>query len=476
MRSWLVLLIARHTSQASAGPKETAPPALVWLPLTNDDATVGARVHGRNTDVTWTVGPAMRQRRVTLLLAVLVGACSQSGEMPSTMASRAASLAPSPGPTATGPVDSSAIALEEAERRWEKRHASSYAFTLARLGPPGHGWDSHYRVTVLAGHVEVAQLDGLTLSTGADELGIDGLFDSIRAVRARPGGLLVTFDPDLGYPALVTYLNPNSSDGDSSQTITDFRSAADREQDRTEASIRAGLKAWKLWEPRAYEYVWRLFTAADGPGSGTAWVVRRADGRTSATADPVSDLAIPADAASITSTLDRVASELDAGAWVDLTVDPISGVPKLVGVDPSTAIDGDEYWIRIDFTDTERQQAVAALEAAKDRWSSAGLRRYSYTWRYRGDLDPLTYFMTFDGERAAVRRSPGTPIPEARAYATPRMDDTFALLEGVLAQGGRITATYDPKLGFPVRVEVQPAGDLGARGVITLEDFVTTEP
>ena len=417
----------------------------------------------------------MRQRLVTLLLAVLVGACSQSGEMPSAPALRAASLAPSPGATGTGPVDTSTIALEQAEARWANRHPSSYAFTLAQLGPPGHGWDSHYRVTVLAGRIVVDQLDGLPLSIGADELSIDALFDSVRAAMTRQGGLEVMFDPDLGYPASVTYSSPNSSDGGSSQAITDFRSAADREPDRTRASIRAGRTAWKQWEPRAYEYLWRQFSAVDGPGSGTAWVVRHSDGRTSVTADPVSDLAIPADAASVASTFDRVAAALDGGAWVDVTVDPLSGVPELVAVDPSIDVVGDEYWIRIYFRDTERQQGVAALDAAKDRWSSAGLRHYSYTWRYRGELDPLTYFMTFDGERSAVRRSPGTPIPEARADATPRIDDTFALIEGVLAQGGRVSATYDPKLGFPVRIEVQPAGDVGAPGVITVADFETTE-
>ena len=109
--------------------------------------------------------------------------------------------------------------------------------------------------------------------------------------------------------------------------------------------------------------------------------------------------------------------------------------------------------------------------AARDRWAAAALQHFSYTWRYRGELDPLTYGVTFSGDVSALRRSPGTPTPEARSYAAPRIDDTFRVIQEVLAQGGRVSATYDPVLGYPVRVEIDPIGDAGARGTITIRDF-----
>lgn len=157
---------------------------------------------------------------------------------------------------------------------------------------------------------------------------------------------------------------------------------------------------------------------------------------------------------------------------VDLTIDPVSGLPLLIAVDPSATTIGGEYWIRLTFRDTQHAVAIDALQAAMDRWAAARLRHFSYTWRYRGDLDPLTYGVTWDGDRSALKRSPGTPIPEARDYAAPRIDDTFRLIQQVLSQGGHVTAAYDPVLGYPVRVELDPAGDVGARGTISIQDFV----
>lgn len=342
------------------------------------------------------------------------------------------------------------------------------------MGPSGVGWNWRYRVTSLDGIVQAQSLDGFSQSdVGLANMTVDGLFETVRQRLSAGGDLRVTFDPDLGYPAEITYANTSVSDGDSTETMTSFASEADA---ATVAHLRDVLRsarlAWKRWEPTAYEYVWRRFEAATGPTSGTAWRVVRAGGRSSTEADPVSDGALPADSASVASTFDAVEAALDAGAWVDLTIDPVSGLPLLIAVDPSATTIGGEYWIRLTFRDTQHAVAIDALQAAMDRWAAARLRHFSYTWRYRGDLDPLTYGVTWDGDRSALKRSPGTPIPEARDYAAPRIDDTFRLIQQVLSQGGHVTAAYDPVLGYPVRVELDPAGDVGARGTISIQDFV----
>lgn len=305
-------------------------------------------------------------------------------------------------------------------------------------------------------------------------ISVDGLFATIRRMIVAGQDVQATFDPGLGYPTeLVHPPSPSVSDGDWTESVSAFTSSAGGANAvDTAAVVRAARLAWQRWEPSTYAYVWRQFGPAAGPTSGTAWDVQHSRGRTSTQADPVSDHALAADSSSIAATFASVDRALAAGAWVDLTVDPRSGLPLLAAIDPSAGSSGGESWIRITFTDTQKTDAVAALQAAMDRWATAGLRHFSYTWRYRGDLRPLTYGVTWDNDRSLLRRSPGTPIPETLGYATPRIDDTFRMIQDVLAQGGHVAARYDPVLGYPVRVEVDPNGDGGARGTITITGFV----
>jgi hypothetical protein len=343
---------------------------------------------------------------------------------------------------------------------------------LTHLGPSGVGWNWRYRVTSLDGRVQAQWMDGYAQPDGEfPKKSVDGLFDLLRLLLGGSGDLRMRFDPDLGYPTEISYEDRAASDSDWTETVSDFVSGSDNRAAHTRTVQKSARAAWRRWEPTAWEYVWRRSGATAGPASGTAWRVRHADGRTSTEADPISDGALPADVASVESTFDAVQAALDAGAWVDLTVDPTSGVPLLVGIDPSPRTTGDGYWIRIAFRDIAREVATSAFIEARDRWAAAALQHFSYTWRYRGDLDPLTYGVTLSGDVSALRRSPGTPTPEARSYAAPRIDDTFRLIQEVLAQGGRVSAAYDPVLGYPVRVEIDPIGDAGARGTITIRDF-----
>lgn len=351
------------------------------------------------------------------------------------------------------------------------RRPPTYAFTLSHRGPGGVGPNWNHRVTSLAGSVEVGWLDGWAVSDIAvASVTVDGLFETIRSLLDAPGDLHMRFDPDLGYLVEVSYADRSATDSDWTDTVGSFVAvAADPAATRT--ALRAARAAWQRWEPTAYEYTWRRFGATAGPTSGTAWQVDHANGRTSTEPGPSSDGALPADAASVASTFDAAEAALDTGAWVDLTTAPVSGLPMLIAVDPSPSSTGDEYWIRISFRDIAHETAIGALQAAQDRWAAAGLVHFSYTSRYRGDNHPLTYGVTYTGDASALRRSPGTPTPEASAYAAPRIADTFRMIGDVLEQGGRVKATYDPVLGYPIRVEMDPAGDMGALGTITIRDF-----
>jgi Family of unknown function (DUF6174) len=360
--------------------------------------------------------------------------------------------------------------VDAAQARWETHQPATFAFTFSHFGPDGVGWDWRFRVTSLDGRTQVQWLSGYDVQPPS--ITVDGLFAMIRDGLLAKGTIRSDFDPELGYPTKISDADPSASDSDWTDTLTDFTAPTGPTTiAHTRAVLRRARAAWQRWEPTSYEYVWRRSVPGAAAVAGSAWHVIHADGRSTIRPDPASDGVVPAEQASVAATFDAIETALDAGEWVDLTVAPVSGLPTLVAIDPSPTAAGGAYWIQIAFRDTQHEAATAALQAAMERWAAAALQHFSYTWRYRGDQDPLTYRVTWDGDRSLLKRSPGTPIPEARADATPRIDDTFRMMEQVLSQGGRLTATYDAVLGYPVRVEMDPAGDMGANGTITISDF-----
>ena len=72
--------------------------------------------------------------------------------------------------------------------------------------------------------------------------------------------------------------------------------------------------------------------------------------------------------------------------------------------------------------------------------------------------------MNRKGEAATITPQGGTPVPEAVAYAAPRIEDTFALIEAVLEQGGTVKATYDEQLGYPQARGARPERRRGREG------------
>ena len=411
-------------------------------------------------------------------MAMLVGACvtasSPGATSPSPEGPRSSVASSSPSADPAVPASPAAVlaSIDAAQSRWNAQKPSTYAYTFTHIGPSGLGWDFHYRVTSLDGHTEVQSLDGYERLAGDNSfMSIDGQFARVRQAASGPGSMSIRFDPIFGYPAEVSHDDSAATDSDWTDTVPDFRTGTTSARGDVRSHIAAARVAWQDRAPGSYEYLWRRFEPAGGPDTGTAWDIVHTNGRTSTEADPVSDHAGPADASSIESTFDAVIAAADGGAWVDLTVAPVIGVPLLVAVDPSSTVTGDEYWIRINFKDTERDVAQAALDSARTRWAAAGLQHYSYTWRYRGRYDPLTYWMTLNGEVASIRRALGTPITEASAFAVPRIDDTFEMIGQVLAEGGRVHASYDPIVGYPIRVEIDPGGAAGPPGTITISDF-----
>ena len=304
---------------------------------------------------------------------------------------------------------------------------------------------------------------------------VEGLYDVARNALAGPGQFEISFNQLYGYPERLHWSDAQAADADGTEAIDPFTTAGDRNATaRARADLEAVLARWGSISAKTWEYTWTRSPAAGGTQAATVWTVHHEGGKTTATATNDSgSLDLTPSSVTIAGTVTAAESVLQSGGWVDVSTDMATGLNLLIAVDPSPSAKGDAYWIRIEYTDLSAQAAATALAAARDRWAAAAPAAYSYVWRYRGEGKDLTYRVTRKGDTATLKREPGTPIPEALGYATPRIEDTFAMLDEVLAQGGEVSATYDKKLGYPTSVTMVPNGDAGAAGVITITNLVS---
>ncbi len=382
---------------------------------------------------------------------------------------------PSPLPPVASPTPDPRLAvLDDRAASWEDHEPPTYAYTVTHATPGDPSAAYGYRVTSLEGRAEAQHVSGIVPDlAGVESITIDGLLETAGKAIAGSGEVAWTFDPLRGYPMELAY---TGADGAWTDAVTDFTTPADRgSPTRAREAMTEALARWSDRVAKAYEVTWSRYPAADGPSAAVTWRVRHEGGKTTVVALGGGGDTLPSEDATIERTIASAAGVLAAGGWVDLAVDTGPDPGLLLAVDPSPSVNGDAYWIRMTSRDVAvepaEDTAEADLAAAKARWAAAKTGRYTYTWKYRGEGGPLTYKVTRKGGKTKIKRGSGTPGATARAYATPRVEDTFAMLEAVLAQGGKVKARYDPKLGYPVRAEMFPAGEAGARGVVTIKGF-----
>ena len=402
-----------------------------------------------------------RVRAAGLGLIIAVAACS-----PAPTPSPAPALSPTPDPRLT--------VLEDRAATWKGHQPPAYAYTFTHSEPGDPSRTYRYRVSAMEGRVDAQHVSGVVQdAAGVQRMAIEGLVDTAETALADPGELTWTFDQLLGYPTELAYAGP---DGAWTETVTEFTTPADRgSASRAREAMTEALARWAGASGGSSETTWSRYPAAGGPEAGTTWRIRREGGKITAVPEGGADATVPPEEATLDRTIAAAGAVVAAGGWVDLALDTGPDPGLLVAVDPSPSVKGDAYWIRLAsqgiVDEPAADTAAADLVAAEARWAAAAPAGYTYTWRYRGEGGPLTYRVTRKGGKTTIKRGPGTPAPTARSHAAPRVEATFAMLEAVLAQGGRVKATYDPKLGYPRRVEVIPAGDAGARGVITFKGF-----
>ncbi len=395
---------------------------------------------------------------VALVLALLAAACG-------------ASAAPTPPPAtpAASAWDPRRDAIEQHEGIWAKHQPAAYAYDLAHEGD-GRTW--RYHVSGLEGAAEVVHRSGGALPDAAlAGLTIDGLFQRARDSLASPA-FQVAFDDGAGNPTTLTFASASDpSVAGAVETVDDFHASTARgEVARAQAALQALLQRWRAIDDARWSYTWTRSGAGAASAPPVTWTVSHAKGRTTAKAGAAGDAGFTADDVSIEGTVLAIQNVLVSGGWADVAVEDDPGRDALVAVDPRPGATGDAYWIRIAWADLDREASVSELSAAKARWATAQLTDYGYTWEYRGDGGTLSYRVARKGGTDTVTPAAGTPAA-APAYAVPRIEDTFALIDAVLGEGGTVEATYDDQLGYPTRVDLHPNGDAGANGVITIKAF-----
>jgi hypothetical protein len=396
---------------------------------------------------------------VALGLALVVAACSSTPP-------------PTPPPATPAPStwDPRADAIEQHAGVWQGHQPAAYAYTLDHEAGTASGQAWQYHVSGLEGATQVQHLSGPALPDAAlGDVTVDGLFQRARDALSDPG-FQVAFDDRTGYPTKLTFTG--GSEGDAGvETVRDFRTPTTQgEVARAQAALGAVLQRWHAVDAPRWAYTWSRIPAASSGGQPITWNVSHAKGATTAKPVAAGNVPLTANDVSVDGTVSAIQAVLVSGGWADVVMEDDPGLGILIAVDPKPGARGDAYWIRIAWTDLARQASISEVDAAKARWATAQLTDYSYTWDYRGAGGPLSYKVSRHAGTTTV--TPNGATPAARpAWATPLVEDTFSMIDAVLAEGGTVDATYDDALGYPTRLEMHPAGGSGANGVVTIKGF-----
>lgn len=400
-------------------------------------------------------------RRLALGLALALTAAACGSAPPS----------PSPQPTPASTWDPRRDEITQAQGVWEAEQPATYAYSLTAAGS-GTG-DAVNRVSHMDGHTEIQVVQASSFLDAAG-LTIEGMFANALAALGGNGTLTVAIDQQYGYPSSMEYADQAVTDGSSTTTVSEFATPADRTaKARATDALNQLLDRWHSVSTPAWEYRWtRIDAAATGAPSG--WVVRREDGATTALAAGSANAVEPPAEITIDGTVEDIVGVMGAGGWVDVSADSTTGLDVLIAVDPSPAIKGDGYWIRIDFTDRGAARQKELLDAARARWTAAKIKKSTYTWAYDGERGAWSFSIAATGDTLKVlRRSQGAPTGDTNDIR-PSIPDAFSAIDEILGTGGTVSVTYDKALGYPKKIVVTNGGTIGwPKGTITITKFKT---
>lgn len=391
-----------------------------------------------------------------LLLATLAAACGSAPPSPT--------VAPQPSSTWDPRLDE----IDLAQGVWKAEQPTTYAYTSTN-SVDGMG-SAASRVTGIDGHMEVQPRS--TSSFVRDAGTIETMFDNARAGLGGDGTVTVAVDQQYGYLRSLEY-KTGASDGSHTQSVLDFTTPGDRTANaRANDALDQLLARWRRLATPAWEYSWTRIDAASA-GAPTGWVVRHTDGETSALAAGSSVEVAPPDEVTVDGTVGDVVGVMGSGGWVDVSVDDQTGLDVLLAIDPSPTIQGDGYWIRIDFTDRAAARQKELLDAARARWDAAKVRKSTYTWAYDGEQGSWTWTIRANGDVLKfLKRSVGAPTGDS-LFVRPSIPEVFTMIDEIIAGGGTVSVAYDKALGYPKKIVIGDGGASAPKGTITITRFKT---
>ncbi len=386
------------------------------------------------------------------------------------MAACATAPSPTPAPATTDPAwNPLRDVIDQSAAVWDAHQPGAFAYTVALAEGPATG-SSRYRVSSLEGEVDAQHLDGDDAALTAADLSVTALYERARASLDAGAKVALAVDRTYGMPTTIN-VDGAGTDLDWSAELTDLVVAGDPASGPlAQNAMGAVVDRWSRRLPDEFEYRWTRYRAKDGPVASTIWNVRSENGRMRSSSEAEAAGAVPPETATPGGTLDLLQREIAGGAWVDVAADSATGRDILVAVDPSGSVAGDAYWIRVDFTDLVAEKSRDAQVAAVRRWTAGAPASYSYTWRFRGDGRDLDYRVRVNGDEVTIRPLDGSPAAEG-TWASPRIDDTLAMLGEVLDDGGLVKATYHKRLGYLQKAVIVPHGEAGRDGTITITGF-----
>lgn len=375
---------------------------------------------------------------------------------------------PTPEPTPASTWDPRRDEITQAQGVWEAEQPATYAYTLTLL-VSGMG-NAVNRVSHMDGHTE-AQVVQAASSVDAAGLTIEGMFASALAALEGNGKLTIAIDQQYGYPTSIEYTDPTAN-GSSVTTVAEFTTPGDRTaKARATDALAQLLDRWHSLATPAWEYSWTRIDAAS-TGAPAGWVVRHEDGVTTALAAGSGNAVEPPGEVTIDGTVQDVVGVMGAGGWVDVSAEGTTGLDALIAVDPSPAVTGDAYWIRIEFTDRGAARQKELLDAARARWAAAKIRKSTYTWTYDGERGAWSVSIAANGDTLKfLKRSAGAPSGDT-IDIRPGIAAAFTAIDEILGSGGTLSVTYDKALGYPKKIVVSNGGTAGwPKGTITITKF-----
>jgi hypothetical protein len=377
---------------------------------------------------------------------------------------------PSPSPVATpaSTWDPRRDEITQAQGIWEAEQPPTYAYTLTAVGS-GTGAAVN-RVTHMDGHTEI-QVVQVSTFMDASGLTIEGMFANALAGLGGDDRLTIAIDPQYGYPTSVERAD-QASTGSTTTAVSEFTTPGDRTaKARATDALTQLLDRWHGLSAPDWEYRWTRVDAASS-GAPTGWVVRHEDGATTALAAGSTAAVAPPSEVTIDGTVQDVVGVMGAGGWIDVSADAQTGLDAVIAVDPSPAVKGDGYWIRIDFTDRGAARQKELLDAARARWTAAKVKKATYQWAYDGERGAWTLSIAATGGTVKVlRRSPGAPSGDT-VDIRPAVTAAFDAIDEILSTGGTVAVTYDKALGYPKKIVVGNGGTAGwPKGTISITKF-----